>query len=372
MNIDHIEIYSESGKADGTIKYLNVFYEDKTNKRINDFDEIGETLSKFVLQHSDKTMRDLLNDKDKIQIYKIIKVTELDSEPEKEKISSRSEIVEHHEEEKTKEKKKKGSMVAIGALSISCLALAGALIWALSNKNNTGLKSQKSGVPKGSDKTIEQSAKEVHAPITQIYHAEPVEDNGSQFANNLQQAVASGTAENSLYRLLILDEMSPKEFYYNLEQVNYTLASNMNEICNLMSGGRMTGIEYQLSLNDYYDSSTKDYEILQEFCGLRNDIVHNAYNQEPEITRQQISLFLDRYLDFAFNGLSVRDIYWNEINPMTKYIITFLGEQMLGPEINYTHVINQELCDSKALRENVSQLLDYSVMDELSSRASRY
>ena len=368
MNIDHIEIYSESGKADGTIKYLNVFYEDKTNKRINDFDEIGETLSRFMAQNSDKTMRDLLNDKDKIQIYKIVKVEELDPKPEKEETR---EIVEHQDEE-DKSQKKKGSKVAIAALSISSLALAAALIWALNSKDNTGFKSQKTGVPKGPDKTIEQNAEEIHVPITQIYHDDPVEDNGSQFANNLEQAVVSGTAENSLTRLLILDEMSPKEFYYNLEQVNYTLASNMNEIRNLMSGGRMAGIEYLLSLNDYYDSSTKDYVILQEFCGLRNDIVHNAYNQVPEITRQQISSFLDRYLDFAFNGLPVHGIYWNEINPMTKYVITFLGEQMLGPETDYTHVINQQTCDRKTLRENVSQLLDYSVMDELSNRVSRY
>lgn len=375
-NIKRIEIYSESGKADGTVKYINVIYEDDTNKRIDDFNEIGETFSRFVFQNSGKSMSDLLDDKDKIQVMKIVElvdgnhvIDELEHE-QVEKIEKQDENIE--QEEQHEEKKKKGSLKT-KVLSISCLALAGALVWSLLHKDNNGFSLQCAPYPKKTGKTTEQGvdSERLVVPATKISHTEPVEYNGSQYINNLEAGINSGATDNALTRLLILDEMSAKELLNNLEYVNDLLATNMNEVCNLMSGGKMVGDEYILTVSDYYNPETKDYAILQEFCGLRNIMVHNAYNQESEITRQQIGTFLDRYLDFAFNGLPVNGIYWDEINPMTKYITTFLCKQILGPKTNYSHEVQGKEMNRKDLQQYVYDFLVTNVTNNLEQNVRR-
>ena len=355
MDIDRIEIYSKSGKVDETVEYIRVFYEDESIEDIYDFTDICAFLARF-----DKPLSELLEDKDMFKVIKIVKTEEkpeerIEEKPEKGIVVERKVEEKNTKEKTTKEKVKTGAIIAL-----SGLVLFGSL-YALLKKGNS-LSNQKTGTPKEPDKTIEQQVNG-DLSVYRVSHGEPVVDNGSNYLNNLNNGLNSGTIQSSASKLLALDEVTPSVFYNNLDNINLVLAANMNEVCNLMDGGRMTGDEFILTVN--YNNNSYDSIVLQEFVNLRNDMVHNAYQQSQGLTSQQIKLYLDKYLDFAFNGEPVNGIYWNEVNPMVRYIVTFMGMQMLGPNTNYSHTINGTNCDRRALQEGVNELFATTVMDNL-------
>ena len=145
------------------------------------------------------------------------------------------------------------------------------------------------------------------------------------------------------------EEISEKEFEYVLNQINRLCYANMAEVEKLIEGGKMSGKETLLNLQNMFAKDSIEYRVLDQFCTMRNSIVHNAFAQDREETRLEVNGYVDFFLDYVFSDstfeLDGKRYGYYDISPVARYMILLLGQTTIETNHEYTGKINNVDCN---------------------------
>lgn len=282
---------------------------------------------------------------------------------------------------------------------LSCVTAVGlAVVMVLDHfgvfKNANGVKLNQTGTPKPKDAqedimptnvpttmptsipTVAPTVAPSTAPI--IVKEEtgiPLVQNGSKFNENLENIYNESNLQGKIERIITHDPMSNKEFFNILDDINMELSSNINEVCNLVDGGRMTGVKWLLHYETMFPEGSYEYDAVKRFCGLRNDVVHNAYYQDPLISKLQVSGALDEFIGFLYKGKTYNlngKIYgFNDLNPQARYFITVLCQKVLEINANYETTIEGREWSQSELRDATSDFFSETVMVNLTESVNK-
>lgn len=370
QTIKSIILLSEDGKLIGG----NVNFDDDSNKTLVNEAEIYEALATFASQQG-KLVSELLEDKDLVSIENIsmdkepVEKDDVKEEMKEEEKVKKEEVKEEKEEVKevVKTKKERKGLKLLGRVGI--ITAAGVVVYVAMSA--VGLLRGNKGYDLDKSSDLTRNGKDIEAEdiITKNDKLEPVVDNGSQYIPNLEDIRNENNLKEKVERIITHDPMSSREFFNIINDVNMELSANINEVCNLVDGGRMNGDEYLLYYENMFSSDSFDYDAMKRFCGLRNDIVHNAYFQNSLITKSQITNFLEEFTSFLYKGRVYsfgNNIYgFNDLQPMTRYIITVLGQKMLEANVSYETQIEGNNYNQNALRDGTADFFNDTVMTNL-------
>ncbi len=327
-NVKKITVFSESGKPDESIKYIKVEYKDnKEPEKIEGFEKCRPIVSGYASYKG--ILLGGLTDKESEEL-EVKKVEKEEAKPKESDFGD-------EEEEKDKPGKKRMSKGAKATLSIiTALTIATAGIIHFFKKNDNGYKLNVS--PKSKIEKIMTEGSN-YVPL----NVKPESD----YENIFRDIYQAGNMEEKMIRIVNFEEMSPKEFYNNLDDFNIYLGKNITEVCELLEGGKMSGQEFEIHLETLFDKDKEpnEYEAAKYFSDLRNNIVHNAYKQDSGVTEKDVKAFLNPYIDLCANKNQVmigdRPIIFNGLNPMARYSIGGLGANVAEcPVEDYKYIIN--------------------------------
>ena len=337
-NIKFVTIYSETGKLDNTISEIHIEYESGKEETIEEWYKILDFM-KYVFDDYQKSGGDTSLDikgiieeyskgdnptfavKKKTNVLEDKPIERSEEKPSDKLEDTEKPVEEPKKEEKTSKDEKKGSKKLAIGLTISGLALTGLCVALLSNHF---VKLNQNGKPSGKNnrKVIEETA-----------DGKLAYNNGSKYHENLQKLVENGELNNRDYVEITRNMMSDSEFADHFREINTELAANINEICDLVSGGKMAGKEYMLHYAKMFSDGSIESLGVNYYESMRNDIVHNAYLQDESVTCSQVEAFLDEFTKFVFNGDPINvggeTIYFYDLNNQARYVILNYGMKVI-------------------------------------------
>ena len=355
MNIERIII----GTLDGTWKEAIVLDEKNRGLILTDRNEIIDKLSSFAINKGIK-IEELLADKDKVKkidirseeyrvLKEIIDVKEeekpLETKPSTEDKPIVAPIEVTKDDEPTKEENKKKGIkfkyIAAGTV------LAGALLFGCVLIHNSNL-------------TDEEKARRKNNKIyTQTYDNDftVTRHSGSaneKFNDNLDKTYAN--IDDFTNQVLRIDDRIYTEDQINalVNQINRMAVSDVTELERVLNGKKMSGDNYQVSFEDFFDHGTYEYVSVGKFVTARNKLINNAYkkNATKASVKKEMTSFLNSLNRFVLcvEPIKDTDIYYSDLNPTAKYVITaFLKAYIQPSALNYSITINGEKYTRKEL-----------------------
>lgn len=155
------------------------------------------------------------------------------------------------------------------------------------------------------------------------------------------------------------EDKSKLAFNRIISDISNKCYSNIEDLRNLVSFGKMTGNKYLLTFQHSFDEGTVDFFILDKFCNERNDIVTNAYKKDQT---KEIVKFLKELNDFIMNNKPIyngqRWIYYPQLNNFSKLFLEDLYLFMLIPNVNYTPIINGSKWNKNQLMEELQEYIN--------------
>lgn len=188
--------------------------------------------------------------------------------------------------------------------------------------------------------------------------AAPVVDNGSKYLENLEANYVE--LDDLSLRIRAFNDGSErtKESFDRIkDDISNKAVTNINELCQYVTGTKMTGDMYKLSFQNAFESDTIDYYVLNKFCNERNTIVESAFAKNVTKTKKLISNYLEGLTDFIFRNKPLyngnRWIYYRQLNSFTKLSLCDMYLFMLLPDVSYAPHINGSEWSKAVLMEDL-------------------
>lgn len=199
-------------------------------------------------------------------------------------------------------------------------------------------------------------------------NAEPVVDNGSKYLENLEENYVE--IDDLCLRIRAFNDGSErtKESFERIkDDISNKSMTNINELCQYVTGAKMTGDKYELSIQNSFDKDTMDYYVLDKFCSKRNEIIESAFTKNASSTKKLISNFLGELTDFIYQNKPLyngnRWIYYRQLNNFTKLSLCDMYLFMLLPDVSYAAHINGSEWSKKTLMEEVQNYINNACQD---------
>lgn len=265
------------------------------------------------------------------------------------------------------------------AKRITALVVAGVLIgggiYALSrqkkytgtdvNVNKKIVETTNTPIPTLNPTVITNSYKSIEKIET---NAAPVVDNGSKYLENLEENYVE--LDDLSLRIRAFNDGSErtKESFERIkDDISNKAVANINELCQYVTGTKMTGDMYKLSFQNAFDKDTMDYYVLNKFCNERNTIIESAFAKNVSRTKKLISNFLEELTDFIFQNKPLyngnRWIYYRQLNNFTKLSLCDMYLFMLLPDVNYAAHINGSEWSKEVLMQEVQNFINNTCQD---------
>ena len=198
--------------------------------------------------------------------------------------------------------------------------------------------------------------------------AEPVVDNGSKYLENLEESYVE--IDDLCLRIRAFNDGSERtkgSFNRIKDDISNKAMTNINELCQYVTGAKMTGDKYELSIQNSFDKDTMDYYVLDKFCSKRNEIMESAFTKNASTTKKLISSYLGELTDFIFQNKPIyngsRWIYYRQLNNFTKLSLCDMYLFMLLPDVNYAAHINGSEWSKIVLMEEVQDYINNTCQD---------
>lgn len=338
--IQFLDIISNEDK---TYVSAKVIYSDGKEENVYGDDEVIAAIAKFSIQEHNS---ELLDDTEKVRV--IVENKELSPDVELPKEEIKSNIKNDENSLKPEKSEHKGKKVAIG---VSGLALVGVLTF-FAIKGFKGFSNTKSSAP---STTMEQSI-DNNRSITIEEKGEKTPYNGSLYMQNIKNIAENDDLILRARNYLAGNYTSYYELMSICDGISMRSGANMNELANLLNGGRMNGDYCELSLESMFNEDSFDYVAVHEFCTRRNSIVRNAYNQNINESRNQVKNYLDFFVDFLYNGKTMqgsREFDYLDLNKLSQFDIINLGLQMLTTCNDYSKTIHGRVYNAQELSNKI-------------------
>ena len=351
-----IEIYTK----DGNIDNAKIFYEDGRVEKVSDLNVLREKINEFARQ-SGMTVMDLLNDTSKVTERKIInnnKGKEIIAHSEKETEHEKSTEVEETKNAPETKKRKKGN----GFLKVTSLGVAAIL----------GLAGIKYLFNRGKSADYRQGSTSINYQTDNNNRELPV---AHVLAEDVNIENISGRLVEIVGRINNGESVSTDDIQYAMDEINQLTYLNIPGISNLMNGGNMYGANQSFDFYKLFPSNSYEYRVLKEFCLARNDLGNNAFAQSREYTSNEIDELMQKSIDFIFNGhidnFHNQKLGFYDLDPIARYFIVTMAEQLLTTNRNYVGIINNQRCNYNALVNEFAEIFSATAENLVNSSVMR-
>ena len=350
--ISFIKVYTQNDLYDSA----EVTYEDSTEpKIIKGFDNVVNILTDFSIQEL-MLIEELISNK-KVVLQEKTNTDSVDAYDE-----------DDYENSNNSNAKRITALVVAGVL-------IGGGIYALSrqkkytgtdvNVNKKIVETTNTPIPTLNPTVITNSYRSIEKVETS---AAPVVDNGSKYLENLEENYVE--IDDLCLRIRAFNDGSErtKESFERIkDDISNKAMTNINELCQYVTGAKMTGDKYELSIQNSFDKDTMDYYVLNKFCSKRNEIIESAFAKNASSTKKLISNFLGELTDFIYQNKPLyngnRWIYYRQLNNFTKLSLCDMYLFMLLPDVSYVAHINGSEWSKKALMEEVQNYINNTCQD---------